>query len=47
MSTFVIGRDPLDSFCGFTLDSGTLDGVAVNDAVVSDRGLPAGRGGGG
>ena len=34
LSSFVIGRDPLDSFYGFTLDRGTLDGVAVNDAVV-------------
>ena len=33
-----IGRDPLDSFWGFTLDRGTLDGVAVNDAVISDEG---------
>ena len=38
VSSFVIGRDPLDSFYGFTLDRGTLDGVAVNDAVVSDQG---------
>ena len=38
LSSFVIGRDPLDSFYGFTLDRGTLDGVAVNDAVVSDQG---------
>ncbi len=38
LSSFVIGRDPLDSFYGFTLDRGTLDGVAVNDAVVSDEG---------
>ena len=30
-SSFVIGRDPLDSFWGFTLDRGTLDGVAVTD----------------
>ena len=37
-SSFVIGRDPLDSFWGFTLDRGTLDGVAVNDAVISDEG---------
>ena len=37
-SAFVIGRDPLDSFWGFTLDRGTLDGVAVNDAVISDEG---------
>ena len=38
LSSFVIGRDPLDSFYGFTLDRGTLDVVAVNDAVVSDQG---------
>ena len=38
VSGFVIGRDPLDSFWGFTLDRGTLDGVAVNDAVISDEG---------
>ena len=38
LSSFVIGRDPLDSFYGFTLDRGTLDGVAENDAVISDEG---------
>ena len=38
MSGFVIGRDPLDEFGGFTLDKGTADGVAVNNAVISDRG---------
>ncbi len=38
ISAFVIGRDPLDEFGGFTLDCGTVDGVAVNDAVISDRG---------
>ena len=38
LSGFVIGRDPLDSFWGFTLDRGTLDGVAVDDAVISDEG---------
>ena len=38
VSGFVIGRDPLDEFGGFTLDKGTADGVAVNDAVISDRG---------
>ena len=35
---FVIGRDPLDEFGGFTLDQGSTDGVAVNDAIISDRG---------
>lgn len=37
-SSFVIGRDPLDSFWGFTLDRGSLDGVKVSDAVISDEG---------
>ena len=38
VSGFVIGRDPLDEFGGFTLDKGTADGGAVNNAVISDRG---------
>ena len=38
VSGFVIGRDSLDEFGGFTLDKGTADGVAVNNAVISDRG---------
>lgn len=38
VSAFVIGRDPLDEFGGFTLDHGSTDGVAVNDAIISDRG---------
>ena len=38
VSAFVIGRDPLDEFGGFTLDQGSTDGVAVNDALISDRG---------
>ena len=38
VSSFVIGRDPLDEFYGFTLDKGTLDGIEVNDTVVSDEG---------
>ena len=38
VSSFVIGRDPLDSFYGFTLDKGSLDGVEANDAVTSDEG---------
>ena len=37
VSGFVIGRDPLDEFGGFTLDKGTADGVAVNNVVISDR----------
>ena len=38
VSAFVIGSDPLDEFGGFTLDQGSTDGVAVNDAIISDRG---------
>ena len=38
VSSFVIGRDPLDSFYGFTLDKGSLDGVESNDAITSDEG---------
>lgn len=38
VSGFVIGRDPLDTFGGFTLDKGSADGVEVNDAIISDRG---------
>ena len=38
VSSFVIGRDPLDSFYGFTLDKGSLDGVETNDAITSDEG---------
>ena len=34
----MIGRDPLDEFGGFTLDCGTVNGAAVNDAVISDKG---------
>ena len=34
ISAFVIGRDPLDEFGGFTLDCGTVNGAAVNDAVT-------------
>ena len=38
VSSFVIGRDPLDSFYGFTLDQGSLDGVEANEAITSDEG---------
>ena len=38
VSSFVIGRDPLDSVYGFTLDQGSLDGVEANDAITSDEG---------
>ncbi len=46
ISAFVIGRDPLDEFGGFTLDCGTVNGAAVNDAVISDKGLSDRHGGG-
>ena len=42
VSSFVIGRDPLDEFGGFTLDQGTVDGVEVNDTVISDKGYLVG-----
>ena len=42
VSGFVIGRDPLDEFGGFTLDCGTVTGVAVSDAVISDKGYLVG-----
>ncbi|MGN0706977.1 MAG: rod shape-determining protein MreC [Faecalibacterium sp.] len=38
VSSFVIGRDPLDEFGGFTLDQGTLAGVKTGDTVLSDEG---------
>ena len=38
VSGFVIGRDPLDEFGGFTLDKGTADGVELNDTIISDKG---------
>ena len=42
VSSFVIGRDTLDEFGGFTLDRGTADGVEVNDTVISDKGYLVG-----
>ena len=41
-SAFVISRDPLDRFGGFTIDQGTLNGVEKNDVVVSDQGYLVG-----
>ncbi|MGN1458123.1 MAG: rod shape-determining protein MreC [Acutalibacteraceae bacterium] len=35
----VIGRDPNENFYGFTLDKGVLDGVEVNDPVITEKGL--------
>ncbi len=38
--SFVIGRDSVDSFGGFTIDKGTLAGIEVGDTVISaDGGL--------
>ena len=37
-SAFVIGRDTLDEFGGFTLDKGTTHGVERGDTVISDEG---------
>ena len=42
-SAFVISRDPLDRFGGFTIDQGTLHGVEKGDVVVSDKGYLVGR----
>lgn len=35
----VISRDPADLFSGFVLDRGSLDGVSVDDPVITDKGL--------
>ena len=35
----VIGRDPSDVFYGFSIDKGTLSGIAVGDPVITQRGL--------
>lgn len=42
-SAFVIGRDPLEQFGGFTIDQGTLQGVETGDVVISDNGYLVGR----
>lgn len=42
-SAFIIGRDPLEQFSGFTIDQGTLSGVKNGDVVVSDQGYLVGR----
>lgn len=41
-SAFVIGRDSLDTFGGFTADKGTLHGVEKGDTVISDEGYLVG-----
>jgi rod shape-determining protein MreC len=42
VSAFVIGRDTLDDFGGFTLDAGTGSGVEKGDTVVSNDGYLVG-----
>lgn len=42
-SAFVIGRDPLEQFGGFTIDQGSAAGIEVGDVVVSDQGYLVGR----
>lgn len=41
-SAFIIGRDTMDMFGGFTVDIGTLQGVEKGDVVVSDDGYLVG-----
>ena len=38
VSAFVIGRDGMDAFGGFTLDQGTAHGVERGDTVIDDEG---------
>ena len=35
----VIARDPNENFYGFTLDKGSLDGVHLNDTIMTENGL--------
>ena len=37
LQAFVIGRDGLEQFGGFTIDKGTVQGVKTGDAVVSEN----------
>lgn len=41
-SAFVIGRDGMDEFGGFTIDKGTVHGVERGDTVISDDGYLVG-----
>lgn len=41
-SAFVIGRDGMDEFGGFTIDRGTVHGVERGDTVISDDGYLVG-----
>lgn len=38
-SASVVSRDPADRYCSFIIDSGSLDGVKVNDPVLANGGL--------
>lgn len=40
--SFVIGRDSVDAFGGFTIDKGTLAGIQVGDTVISADGCLVG-----
>ncbi len=40
--SFVIGRDSVDSFGGFTIDKGTLAGIEAGDTVISADGCLVG-----
>lgn len=40
--SFVIGRDSVDSFGGFTIDKGTLAGIEIGDTVISADGCLVG-----
>lgn len=39
VSSSVTSRDPVDSFYSFSIDAGSLDGVEVNDPVVTKDGV--------
>lgn len=38
-NAFITGRDPADRYGSFTIDKGTLHGVALNDPVITSSGL--------
>lgn len=39
LAASVISRDPTDVYMGFGLDVGSLDGVSLNDAVITSQGI--------
>ncbi len=39
MVALVIGKDPLDVFHGFTVNSGYIDGVEIGDPVITAQGM--------